>query len=60
VLHHAHNAEDLARQLAAVLADPVAYAALVQKTQNFNATYAGSAAQHMAVFTPWLKERCTP
>jgi 3-deoxy-D-manno-octulosonic-acid transferase len=60
VLHHAQNADDLARQLAAVLADPVAYAALVQKTQNFNASHAGSAAKHMAVFSPWLKERSTP
>ena len=60
VLHHAQDGDDLARQLTAVLAEPSAYAALVQKTQHFNATHAGSAAKHMAVFSTWLRARSTP
>lgn len=57
VLHHARNGDDLADQLSAVLSNPAAYAALVQKTEHFNAAHAGSAARHMAVFLPWLQER---
>jgi 3-deoxy-D-manno-octulosonic-acid transferase len=59
VLHHASNGDDLADQLAAVLSDPPAYAALVRKTQDFNAVHSGSAAKHMAAFLPWLQERTT-
>lgn len=57
VLHHAQDGDDLADQLSAVLSDPAAYAALVQKTEHFNAAHAGSAARHMAAFMPWLQER---
>jgi 3-deoxy-D-manno-octulosonic-acid transferase len=57
VLHHASNGDDLADQLAAVLSDPPAYAALVRKTQDFNAIHSGSVAKHMAAFLPWLQER---
>jgi 3-deoxy-D-manno-octulosonic-acid transferase len=60
VLHHASNGDDLADQLSVVLADPVAYADLVQKTENFNATHAGSVDKHMAAFIPWLQEKCAP
>lgn len=60
VLHHAQNADDLADQLSAVLTDPAAYAALVDKTRHFNTTHAGSVAQHMAAFWPWLQEREAP
>lgn len=57
VLHHAQNGDDLADQLSAVLTDPAAYAALVDKTRHFNATHAGSVDKHMAAFWPWLQER---
>ena len=57
VLHHAHNGDDLADQLSAVLGDPAAYAALVAKTEHFNAAHAGSVDKHMAAFLPWLQER---
>lgn len=57
VLHHAHNGADLADQLSAVLGDPSAYAALVQKTEHFNAAHAGSVDKHMAAFLPWLHEQ---
>ena len=57
VLHHAQDGEDLAGQLAGVLADPVASAALVEKTRHFNAAHAGSVARHMAAFWPWLQAR---
>lgn len=57
VLHHAHNGADLADQLSAVLGDPSAYAALVQKTEHFNAAHAGSVDKHMAAFLPWLQEQ---
>lgn len=57
VLHHAHNGDDLADQLSAVLGDPAAYAALVEKTEHFNAAHAGSVDKHMAAFLPWLQER---
>jgi hypothetical protein len=57
VLHHAQDAQDLADQLCAVLANPSAYQGLVQKTQHFNAAHAGSAAKHMAAFLPWLQEQ---
>ena len=60
VLHHAQDGNDLADQLSDVLANPAAYASLVQKTEHFNAAHAGSAAKHMAVFLPWLQERSTP
>lgn len=60
VLHHAQDGNDLADQLSAVLSDPSAYAALVQKTEHFNATHAGSAAKHMSAFLPWLEERSAP
>ncbi len=56
VLHHAQNGDDLADQLSAVLCNPQAYAALALKTEHFNATHAGSAARHMAAFSPWLQE----
>jgi 3-deoxy-D-manno-octulosonic-acid transferase len=56
VLHHAQDGDDLADQLSAVLSDPAAYAALVRKTEHFNVDHAGSAARHMAAFTPWLME----
>lgn len=58
VLHHATDGDDLADQLSAVLADPTAYAALVQKTENFNAAHAGSVDKHMAAFIPWLQKQC--
>ncbi len=57
VLHHAQNGDDLADQLTDVLSDPQAHAALVRKTEHFNAAHAGSTAKHMAVFVPWLQER---
>ncbi len=57
VLHHAQDGVDLADQLSAVLSDPAAYAALVRKTEHFNAAHAGSAVKHMAAFLPWLHER---
>jgi 3-deoxy-D-manno-octulosonic-acid transferase len=57
VLQHAQNGEDLARQLSDVLSDPVAYAALVEKTRHFNSAHAGAVARHMAAFWPWLKAR---
>ena len=57
VLHHAQDGEDLAGQLAGVLADPVASAALVEKTRHFNAAHAGSVARHMAAFWSWLQAR---
>jgi 3-deoxy-D-manno-octulosonic-acid transferase len=60
VLHHAQDGHDLADQLSAVLGDPAAYTALVQKTEHFNAAHAGSAAKHMAAFMPWLQERSAP
>jgi 3-deoxy-D-manno-octulosonic-acid transferase len=60
VLHHAQDGHDLADQLSAVLGDPAAYAALVKKTEHFNAAHAGSTAKHMAAFLPWLKERSAP
>jgi hypothetical protein len=56
VLHHATNGDELADQLSAVLVNPAAYAALVNKTQDFNVTHAGSVAKHMAAFLPWLHE----
>jgi 3-deoxy-D-manno-octulosonic-acid transferase len=60
VLHHAQDGTDLADQLSAVLGDPSAYAALVAKTEDFNAAHAGSTAKHMAAFLPWLQERSAP
>lgn len=57
VLHHARDGEDLAAQLSAVLCDPAAYIALVEKTRHFNAAHSGSVARHMAAFWPWLQER---
>ena len=60
VLHHAQNGDDLADQLGAVLTDPKAYAALVDKTRHFNAAHAGSVDKHMAAFWPWLQEREAP
>ncbi len=60
VLHHAQNGDDLADQLGAVLTDPAAYAALVDKTSHFNAAHAGSVDKHMAAFWPWLQEREAP
>jgi 3-deoxy-D-manno-octulosonic-acid transferase len=60
VLHHAQNGDDLADQLGAVLTDPAAYAALVDKTRHFNAAHAGSVDKHMAAFWPWLQEREAP
>lgn len=55
VLHHAQNAEDLANQLAHVLVTPASFAALVEKTLEFNKAHAGSVARHMAAFWPWLR-----
>ena len=60
VLHHAQDGTDLAEQLSAVLGDPAAYAALVKKTEHFNAAHAGSTEKHMAAFLPWLQERSAP
>jgi 3-deoxy-D-manno-octulosonic-acid transferase len=60
VLHHAVDGVDLANQLTAVLSNPVAYTALVEKTRHFNAAHAGSVAKHMAAFLPWLQEREHP
>lgn len=57
VLHHAQDGHDLADQLSEVLSDPVAWAALVEKTRDFNAVHAGSVARHMAAFWPWLHTR---
>lgn len=57
VLHHARNGDDLADQLTAVLGDPVACAALIEKTRDFNTAHAGSVARHLAAFWPWLQER---
>ena len=59
VLHHAQNGQDLADQLSQVLGDPVAWAALVAKTRDFNTVHAGSVERHMAAFWPWLQARET-